>query len=488
MAIRTPVLPSGDGPRPLGVDAVRLRPGFWGRRQAASRARSAEAEIWEQVRSGTAAPLRRADDEAEDSVQLIRAGVARLRSHRADALTEAAARAADRLSEEGAPGIESALVELYRATGEDRHLARAKALVEWRTPPTSPDPLFACGQVDVAVETGDEELLNSVISRWEHVLATRTSLTGGSATKREDATRTAVASVMLNWRLLLATGEARFADLAERTLFNAVAVGVDTADHGAADTGLSALLACLGAYQATQTPAGVQLHQLTAADIRVEGLRLRVETDYPRSGSVVIRVLDDGGVPTERRIAVRIPAWADGATSAVHAAGRPAERRPVRPGYADETRVWRTGEEIRLQIPLAPRWTWPDPRLDAVRGCVAVERGPLVYCVRSPDRASLDALALDPSRALRPVAARGLAEEDVALLAAGLLRAPAARGWPYYAAAPHPPGFSRAEAVLVPYHARPPRGGPGATRVFLPVAFEMPDRVPHAVSDCRPSG
>ena len=98
---------------------------------------------------------------------------------------------------------------------------------------------LAAGAVDVAVETGDDELLAASSAQWERTLARRTYLTGGMGshhpTRRSATTSScrrtaptprpapAIASVMLAWRLLLATGDPRYADLVERTLYNVVA-------------------------------------------------------------------------------------------------------------------------------------------------------------------------------------------------------------------------------------------------------------------------
>jgi DUF1680 family protein len=66
-----------------------------------------------------------------------------------------------------------------------------------------------------------------------------------------------------------------------------------------------------------------------------------VETDYPWAGEVKVRV-----------------ARADGA-----------HRRPVPAGYATVDADWQVGDEVRLELPIGPRWTHPDPRVDAIRGC-----------------------------------------------------------------------------------------------------------------------
>ena len=215
---------------------------------------------------------------------LIQAGVARLRTHGPDPLTELARRAADHVCRrfgpdcasavDGHPEIEVALVELYRSTGEQRYLRTAQAMIERRghgllgqgmfgaayyqddTPVRGAEVLrghavralyLAAGAVDVAVETGDDELLRAVITQWTNTVARRTYLTGGMGSRHRDEafgddfelppdrsyseTCAGVAAIMLSHRLLLATGDARYADHIERTLYNIVAASV--AEDGA---------------------------------------------------------------------------------------------------------------------------------------------------------------------------------------------------------------------------------------------------------------
>jgi DUF1680 family protein len=68
--------------------------------------------------------------------------------------------------------------------------------------------------------------------------------------------------------------------------------------------------------------------------------------------------------------------------------------------YAALTRRWRPGDRVELEIDVAPRFTAPHPRIDAVRGCLAVERGPVVYCIEqqdAPRNADFAELAVDPA-------------------------------------------------------------------------------------------
>ena len=259
-----PVVPSSGVLTPLGLDAVRLAPGFWGDRQALnqeviighclewmdrlgwtgnfrggpSQGREfADSEVYKLLEA-----LAWADDprfEALESIvtqaqeadgylntrwrgdryrdfewghelycfgHLIQAGVARWRKAGEGPLTDTTRRAADHICRRfmdtrevcGHPVVEMALVELYRVTGTDRYLEMARRFVERRGTPALADIEFgrayfqddmrvrdaevfrghavramylACGAVDVAVETGDRDLLSAVESQWERTVA-----------------------------------------------------------------------------------------------------------------------------------------------------------------------------------------------------------------------------------------------------------------------------------------------------------------------------
>jgi DUF1680 family protein len=140
--------------------------------------------------------------------------------------------------------------------------------------------------------------------------------------------------------------------------------------------------------------------------------------------------------------------------------------------YAEAERPWRPGDELVLDLPIAPRWTFPDPRLDAVRGTVAVERGPLVYCLESvdlPRGVGIDGVAVDTSSPPLDAPAAGVAgpqavNVDVPIFSAAQDEP---QRWPYGPERPPAPAAAEGPLRLVPYHARANRG-PAAMRVFLP--------------------
>jgi DUF1680 family protein len=179
---------------------------------------------------------------------------------------------------------------------------------------------------------------------------------------------------MWNWRLLLATGEARFAEALERTLYNGVLAGVsrdgreyayenplegvvklrEWYECACCPPNLMRTLASLPRYFATRDDEGVQLHQYATGTFG----GVQVETDYPWDGRIAIS--------SDEPVRLRVPAWCERGTL---------DGKPVAPGYVTA----RGAATLELELPW--RVTEADPRVEATRGCVAIERGPLVYCL-----------------------------------------------------------------------------------------------------------
>jgi len=407
---------------------------------------------------------------------LLQAAVAQSRATGDQTLLEVATRFADLLCKTFGPGrtegidghplIEMALVDLYRETGTSSYLELASYFVEARghgllEPPGHHGPAYfqdhlpvrdvrtlaghavralylAAGATDVAVETGDSALLDALKATWQTMVESQTYLTGGVGSRwygeafgdpfelPPDAayceTCAAIASVQWSWRLLLATGESQYADLIERTLYNAVISGVSLTGRefyyvntlrvrqGAfADDQRSAVagrqgwfgtaccppnvmrtLSSLDQMVATSDDDGVQLHLYAPARIQAEvggaPVGLEVATRYPWHGRVSVRVTESSGEPWT--LGLRIPAWADDCTLTVNGVEQPVG--PLR-------RVWAVGDEVVLELPVQARRTVPDDRVDSVRGCVAIERGPLVYCFEQLDQdVVLDSVAVAP--------------------------------------------------------------------------------------------
>jgi DUF1680 family protein len=154
-------------------------------------------------------------------------------------------------------------------------------------------------------------------------------------------------------------------------------------------------IALVGHYAATVDLAGLQIHQYMSANVpfeNQEGRRalLRMETDYPWAGDVRLTVVDSDDEVW--RLSLRVPGWCTHGRAAVNG-----ESTGVALGaqYLELERKWRPGDVVNLRLPMEPRLTAPSPRIDAVRGCLAIERGPIVYCLEQTDQpAAIDLLDL----------------------------------------------------------------------------------------------
>jgi DUF1680 family protein len=469
---------------------------------------------------------------------LLQAAIAWHRALGDDRLLLVAERAVDSIERElgpdgreaidGHPEIEMALVELYRTTAERRYLDLAATFIRrrghgllgpgrfgtayWQDhQPVAEATSVAghavrqlyldAGAVDVAVELGDHALFDAAHRRWRDMVETRVYLTGAVGSRHKDEafgdpfelppdrayaeTCAAIASVMLAWRLLLATGDPACADLMERTLYNAVLPSLSRdgtrffyvnplqrrthrawAEAGVGERAswyacaccppnLMRTIASFPQVIATRDADGVQVHQFAAAEVTadVPGGRagLAVSTDYPWDGRVEVAIRQTPADPWT--LTVRVPAWASGAT--VRLPG--GEPRVVDGPAVIERRAWVIGDTVTLDLAMAPRITTPDPRVDAVRGTIALERGPLVYAIETADMPSgteLEEVALDPSAAVAPVPRPDIGEGVVGLTVT--------------AAVP-----SGAEIGAIPYFAWGGRA-PEAMRVWIPETSATP--------------
>ncbi len=248
-----------------------------------------------------------------------------------------------------------------------------------------------------------------------------------------------IGSVMWNWRMLGITGDARYADLMEQQLYNSVlsGIGLDGASwfytnplrwHGADTPLLSndayerfqpgepprrAHICCPSnlvrtiaglhgyAYSASEGALWVNHYGANVFDGTLpDGTRLKLtqETDYPWDGDVTITMeeppagsarplpgLADPDSERSRRLdlMLRIPAWTQQARVRVN--GKTL-RLGARPGtYARVRHKWAAGDQITLTLPMKPRLIEAHPRVEHLRNQVAVMRGPIVYCLESPD-------------------------------------------------------------------------------------------------------
>ena len=366
---------------------------------------------------------------------------------------------------------EMALVELYRETGEKRYLNLARFMIDARghkpglfgnttyhqdhlpfvdqtemTGHAVRHMYLVCGAADVAAEEDAPAYRQALESLWNNFTTRRMYVTGGAGSRHDGEsfgtdyelpnerayaeTCAAIGSVMWNWRMLQITGEVKYADLMEHTLYNAVLPGVSLdgthyfyenplADQGAhrrqewfgcacCPPNIARLLASLPGYFYSVTHSGIWTHLYASgvADVTtLNGGRVKVtqKTDYPFDGVIEVTVEKiekedkQNNAPNGQEnssivefIYLRIPAWACGTHKAqkavVQVNGEPRDYAELTSGgYIKISLSDVTVDVVRLEIPM------PIEVLEANRsvfdsvGYIALQRGPLIYCIENAD-------------------------------------------------------------------------------------------------------
>ena len=279
-----------------------------------------------------------------------------------------------------------------------------------------------CGMADVANETGDQGLLEACEHLWDNVCRKRMYITGGIGPSRSNEgftqdydlpnasayaeTCAAVGLVFWNHRMLQLQGDGRFADVMERALYNGTISGVSLdgkkffyvnplgsgGNHHRQDwfgcaccpPNIARLIASIGGYIYSQAEkdAYVHLYVKGSGTLQVgdKQVVLRQETDYPWDGTIRISVNPE--MPTVFGLNLRIPEWRRSATLTVN--GETVES-ATNLGYARIERKWKSGDEVELVLPMPVERIEAHPAVRQNVGCVALQRGPVVYCLEQVD-------------------------------------------------------------------------------------------------------
>ena len=335
----------------------------------------------------------------------------------------------------GHPEAELALVELYRATGNETYLTLAERTIEARG--QSPTAIYgkgdnrrylqdhvpykelkevtghavrmlylAAGAADVTMEKDSPDILNAQLAQWENFTEKRMYVNGAAGARHEGEsfgadyelpsdrayaeTCAAIASVMWNQRLLLQTADPKYADLIENTLYNAVLPGISLSGteyfyvNPLEDSGSHRRQAWFGCACCPPNIARLlaQLPSYIASTSDDETLwihqyiagevdGIKVETNYPWDGKITLTNTGE----TPRTLKLRVPNWANGATIE---------------GLLATTGTYHTlnlaaGEASLLNVPMPTRYVYPHQYLTNLTERVAVFRGPLLYCVEEVD-------------------------------------------------------------------------------------------------------
>jgi uncharacterized protein len=362
------------------------------------------------------------------------------------------------------------IVELYRTTHDPRYLKLAKTFFAMRNLAADDsdnnqdripfkDQIEAVGHAvranylyagaaDLFMETGDENLWRPLERIWTNVVEKKMYITGGCGSLYDGAspdggshpqairlvhqaygrnyqlpnltayneTCANIGNVLWNWRMFLATGDAKFMDVVERALYNSVLSGggLDGTDFFY-DNPLQVvhpmpvklrwprtrqpffssfccppnLVRTIAesadyAYAKTDDAIWVNLYGGSTLETTLENgekIELTQETKYPWNGRVRVRINECG--KKEFSLKLRVPGWADGASVRIN--DQPADFSLKSGTYFEIHRSWQPGDFVDLNLPMPARLMVANPLVEEDINQVAVQRGPLVYCLESPD-------------------------------------------------------------------------------------------------------
>ena len=359
--------------------------------------------------------------------------------------------------------VELALVKLYRFTGERRYLELARYFVDRRgrqphyfeqealergepeggwyhrtfeynqshVPVREQDKVVGhavramylySAMADLAAEDGDAGLRAACVRLWDDLTQKRLYVTGGLGPSwtNEGFTRdydlpnetayaeTCAAVGLVFWahRMLLMTGESRYADVMERALYNGAVSGISLsgdrffyenrlASRGGAErwrwhrcpccpANIARLVASVGQYVASAGDGALSVHLYAQSTLtaRIGGAKvgLRMDTRCPWDGDV--RIAFDIARPTRFALRLRVPEWCPELVVAVNGERVAAA---MDRGYARIEREWASGDEVALSLAMPARRLFARPELTADLGRVALQRGPFIYCVEEAD-------------------------------------------------------------------------------------------------------
>jgi DUF1680 family protein len=368
---------------------------------------------------------------------------------------------------------------------------------------------------DVAAHTGDGELLKACKVLWENLVTRRMAITGGVGPRQQNEGMTvdydlpaegayletcaAVALVFWAHRLFLATGDGQYLDVMERAVFNGTISGIDRSgsrfyygnplavhpgfDGNAVYRGrdyhyrrqpwfgcaccppnLCRLIAQFPGY--LYAVKGKTLYASLYADskatLAIGGTEAMLvqQTDYPWDGRVKFTVQPSSAATWT--LALRIPGWCRQAEVKVN--GKVMDT-VARKGFAHLKREWQKGDTVKLTLAMPVEQVRVNPRTRQVTGKVALQRGPIVYCLEEVDNgANLTNVYLKEKTAFR--VRKGPAEIGGVPVLTATAWAEDLDGWKDTLYAPHRSKMRKRPIMAIPYFLWANRD-PGEMNVFL---------------------
>jgi DUF1680 family protein len=386
--------------------------------------------------------------------------------------------------------------------------------------------LLCAGLVATAQVNGRSDYLAAAQRLWENMVQRRMYIIGGlGAVAGHEGfgpdyvlpnngyleTCAAIGAGFFHHNLNLAMGDARYADELERVLYNAVLPGVslqgDTYFYENPIEGgpkrarwswhacpccppmFLKIMGALPSYIYAQDAGSVYVNLFVGshATLTVKGVKvaLRQQTKYPWDGGIQLSVEPDH--ETELALYMRLPAWCSEPKLQVN--GQPVVSFEKVRGYACLRRLWRSSDAVDLTLPMPVQRIKANPKIEADLGRVALQRGPLVYCLEAVDNHShVRNLVISPEAQLRAQHRADLLGGVTVITGHALALHQAA--WPdsLYFQSTSAPGVTNAEFTAIPYFANANRQ-PGEMSVWIADTTLKADPLPSptVASRAKPS-
>ena len=295
------------------------------------------------------------------------------------------------------------------------------------------------GMADVAALTGDTAYIHAIDRIWDNIVGKKYYITGGiGATAAGEAfgknyelpnmsayceTCAAIGNVYVNYRLFLLHGESKYYDVLERTLYNGLISGVSLDGGGffypnplesmgqhqrqpwfgcaCCPSNICRFIPSLPGYiyAVKDKDVYVNLFMSNTSDLKVGGKAVSIEqtTQYPWNGDITIGINKNSA--GQFNLKVRIPGWVRGQVVPsdlyTYSDGKrlkytvkvngEAVQNELKDGYFCIDRRWKKGDKVEVHFDMEPRIVKANNKVEADRGRIAVERGPIVYCAEFPD-------------------------------------------------------------------------------------------------------
>ena len=431
----------------------------------------------------------------------------------------------------GHPELELALVELYRTTGNRAYLNLARYLLSGveterlHLKPSQVAYMFSgipftsrtifeghavramyasSGATDYYLETGDPKYRKTLDTLWADLTNRKMYITGGVGSRSDGEafgepyelpnaqayteSCAAIGNMIWNFRMLAMSGESRFADIMERALYNGINSGMSLTgnlycyrnplasdgekirnewyDTTCCPPNLERILASLPGYFYATSKDGLYVNFYHDSELDWQGLKVTQKTNFPWSGDVQFTVTPASA--RELTLYLRIPEWSRNSSvmlNGVRTAGQPGQ-------YLALRRSWKAGDQFTLQLDMTTHLIAANPRISEDTGKVAVQRGPLVYCLEQPDQSARisDLLLTNPDADFQSEFRKDLLGGVVVLTHAGAAYEKPVDREPLYATLDQARQrkVKAANLTFIPYYAWANRE-PSAMAVWVPV-------------------